>query len=67
MLDYLGADVKDTLAFGDAKVDIPMLEYCGMGISMGNGGQEIKKMADYITDDVENDGLYKAFIHLGLI
>lgn len=67
LLKYLGADRADTIAFGDAKVDIPMLEYCAYGVAMGNGGEEIKKMADYITDDVEQDGLYHAFEKLGLI
>ncbi|BCN29879.1 HAD family hydrolase [Anaeromicropila herbilytica] len=67
LLNYLHADLADTIAFGDAKVDIPMLEYCAYGVAMGNGGPEIKKMADYITDDVEEDGLYHAFRYLGLI
>ncbi len=62
-----GISIDDTLAFGDAKIDIPMLEYCNFGVAMGNGGKEIKDVADYITDDVINDGLYKAFIHCGLI
>lgn len=55
------------LLFGDAKVDIPMLEYCEIGVSMGNGGPEILAMADMVTDDVEEDGLYNAFEKLGLI
>lgn len=67
LLDYLGADRTQTIAFGDAKVDIPMLEYCAYGVAMGNGGEEIKAMADYVTDSVENDGLEKAFQKLGLI
>lgn len=67
LLKYLGADIKDTIAFGDAKVDIPMLEYCNVGVAMGSGGEEIKAMADYVTDDVDKDGLYKAFVYLGLI
>lgn len=67
LLKYLGADRADTIAFGDAKVDIPMLQYCAFGVAMGNGGEEIKNMADYITDDVEEDGLYKAFEYLGLL
>ncbi len=67
LLEYLGADIEDTIAFGDAKIDIPMLEYCHIGVSMGNGGSEIKAMADYITDNVEEDGLYNAFVKLGLI
>ena len=67
LLDYLKADIKDTIAFGDAKIDIPMIEYCEIGVAMGNGGDEVKAAADYITDDVENDGLYKAFLHFKLI
>lgn len=67
LLEYLGADIKDTFAFGDAKVDIPMLEYCEVGVAMNSGGDEIKEMADYVTDDVDKDGLYNAFVHFGLI
>lgn len=67
LLNYLKEDVKNTFAFGDAKIDIPMLECCNVGVAMGNGGEEIKAMADYITDDVEKDGLYNAFVHFKLI
>lgn len=67
ILEHLGADRADTIAFGDAKVDIPMLEACQIGVAMGNGGPEIKAMADMVTDDVMSDGLYKAFEKLGLI
>lgn len=67
LLAELGASQEDTIAFGDAKIDIPMLEYCQVGVAMKNGGDEIKGMADYIADDVEQDGLYKAFKHFGLI
>mgnify|MGYP003592714727 FL=1 len=67
LLDYLQADVGDTIAFGDAKIDIPMLEYCAVGVAMGNGGPEIKAMADSITDAVEDDGLQHAFEQLHLI
>ncbi len=67
LLEYLGADRKDTVAFGDAKVDIPMLECCAFGVAMGNGGAEIKAMADMVTDSVEQDGLYHAFEKLELL
>ena len=67
LLDYLGADLKDTIAFGDAKVDIPMLEKCNIGVAVGSGGEEIKEIADYVTDSVNNDGIYKAFEHFNLI
>lgn len=67
ILDHLGADRTDTIAVGDAKVDIPMLEACQIGVAMGNGGPEILAVADLITDDVREDGLYKAFEKLGLL
>ncbi|WP_313469583.1 Cof-type HAD-IIB family hydrolase [Carnobacterium sp.] len=67
LLNHHNAKRKDTIAFGDAKVDIPMLDYCEGGVAMGNGGEEIKAMADHITDTVEKDGLQKAFRHFGLI
>lgn len=67
LVEYLGADIKDTIGFGDAKVDIPMLACCHTGVAMGNGGAEIRAMADFVTDDVEQDGLYKAFEKLGLL
>jgi Cof subfamily protein (haloacid dehalogenase superfamily) len=67
LLDHLGASVQDTIALGDAKIDIPMLQLCRWGVAMENAGEETKAAADYITDDVENDGLWKAFEHFGLI
>lgn len=67
LLDYLHADVEDTIAFGDAKIDIPMFEYCNYSVCMGSGGAEAKEAADYVTNDVTRDGLYKAFQYLKLI
>ena len=67
LLKHLKADKKDTLAFGDAKIDIPMLEYCEIGVAVASGGEEIKAMADYVTDAVDDDGLYNAFVYFGLI
>lgn len=67
LLEHLHASPDATVAFGDAKVDIPMLEYSRIGVAMGNGGPEIRAAADYVTDDVECDGLWKAFSHLGLL
>lgn len=67
LLKYLDADREDTIAFGDAKIDIPMLAYCHTGVAMGNGGKEIREAADFVTKSVEEDGLYDAFEKLGLI
>ena len=67
LLDHLGAFIEDTIAIGDAKIDIPMLKLCRWGVAMGNAGEETRAAADYVTDDVEKDGLWKAFEHFGLI
>ena len=67
LLEYLGASRQDTIAFGDAKIDIPMLEYCAVGVAMGSGGPEIRAMADMVTDGVNEDGLLHAFKKLELI
>lgn len=67
LLNYLGADKKDTVAFGDAKIDIPMFEYCAQSVAMGSGGPEAQEAADYVTSGVDEDGIYKAFEHLNLI
>lgn len=67
LLDYLGTDQKDTISFGDAKIDLSMFECCDYNVAMGNGGKEIKEAADYITTDVNDDGLYNAFCYLNLI
>ena len=67
LIDHLGADMADTVAVGDAKVDIPMFECCSTSVCMGSGGDEAKAAADWVTTDVDDDGMWNAFVHLGLI
>ena len=67
LLAHLGANQADTISFGDAKIDLSMFELCAYNVAMGNGGPEVKAAANYVTDDVNEDGLYNAFAHLGLI
>ena len=43
-----------------------MLEYADISIVMGNGVESVKEKADYVTDRIDNDGLYKAFKYLKL-
>lgn len=67
LVEHLGADMADTVAVGDAAVDIPMFECCGTSVCMGSGGEEAKAAADWVTTDVDDDGMWNAFSHLGLI
>jgi len=63
----LNINVEDTIAFGDGYNDISMIEYVHTGVAMGNANDQLKEKADYVTDDVTKDGIYNAFIKLGII
>ena len=67
LLEHLNASAEDTIAFGDEAVDIPMFKLCGYAVAMGSGSRSAKDAADYITTGTDEDGLYNAFVHLGLI
>lgn len=67
VLEYYNIPLKNTMAFGDGVNDIEMLEYVSIGVAMGNAREETKKVADYITDDVDNDGILKALEHFKLL
>lgn len=51
---------EEVLAIGDQNNDIELLKSGGIKVAMGNGTQELKEYADFITDSVENDGFVKA-------
>lgn len=67
MLAILNIQAEHTLAFGDGLNDLEMLKFVGTGIAMGNGFEELKKAADYVTTAVGDDGIQKALLKLGLI
>ena len=60
MIDYLGISQEETMAFGDGGNDIEMLEFVKIGVAMGNAGDNVKKSADYVTENVDDEGIYKA-------
>ena len=67
LLEYLKADQKETIAFGDSKWDISMFECCAVSVAMGDGEQAAKDAATFVTDAVDDDGMYNAFKKLNLI
>lgn len=64
---HVGAPMEDAIAIGDSGNDIDMIECCGTGVAMGNATEKIKAAADLVTTDVDKDGIYQAFLRLGLI
>ena len=67
VLKVYGIDISETMAFGDGENDIDMLNHCGIGVAMGNSKKVVKDIADYVTDDIDNDGIYNALVHFNLI
>lgn len=49
VLEAVGIDRADSLAFGDSPNDLDMLQYAGIGIAMGNAPADIQAAADYVT------------------
>lgn len=66
-LDAEGIDRAQAMAFGDGENDIDMLEFVGVGVAMGNGGDHVKQVADYVTSDIDEDGIANGLRHFGLI
>ncbi len=65
--DYYGADISDTIGFGDSMNDLEMIETVGYSVCMDNGSPALKEKSDLVCPAVEEDGLYWAFEKLGLI
>ncbi|MBD1431291.1 Cof-type HAD-IIB family hydrolase [Sphingobacterium sp. DN00404] len=64
---HFGLDIAQTMAFGDGGNDITMLKHVAIGVAMGNANPEVKEIADYITTDVDNDGIWNALHHFNVI
>ena len=64
---YFGVDLKDTVSFGDSMNDKEILEESGLGIAMGNSIEELKQYADYVTDNIAEDGVFNALVKFGFI
>ena len=67
MADYLGLNIDETMAFGDGGNDISIVREAGTGVAMGNAGDNLKQVADYITTHVDEDGVKNALLHFGVI
>lgn len=63
----LGITPAQVIAFGDAENDIDMLHLAGIGVAMGNGEPAAKEAADFVTDRIEKDGIWKALVKFGVI
>ncbi|MCI8296234.1 MAG: Cof-type HAD-IIB family hydrolase [Lachnospiraceae bacterium] len=63
----LGLSVDEIMAFGDAENDMDMLRYAGIGVAMGNAKGCVKEIADYVTADIDADGIWEALCHFKIL
>jgi len=56
----LKIDIKEVMCIGDGGNDIEMLKRAGISIAMKNGMEDVKSLANYITEDNNNSGVAKA-------
>jgi len=67
LVQHLGYKTEDVYAFGDNYNDINMFKAVGHGIAMGNAVDALKDVSDYVTDDVDKEGIQKALKHYQLL
>ncbi|MED4583653.1 Cof-type HAD-IIB family hydrolase [Brevibacillus choshinensis] len=60
-LEIVSAELKiateQIVAVGDNFNDAEMIRFAGMGVAMGNAPDDIKQMAQYVTDTNDQDGV----------
>lgn len=58
LMQHYGLEPTAYMAFGDSVNDLEMLQDAECGIAMGNAAEEIKNVADAVTDSVSDAGIY---------
>ena len=66
-LEAQGIRPEECIAFGDGDNDLEMLSYAGIGVAMGNATPAVKAAADYVTTDIDDNGIENALRHFHLI
>ena len=59
LIKQLNIEQKEIIAIGDNFNDKDMIEYAGLGIAMGNAPDQVKEASNLVTDDNNNDGVFK--------
>ncbi len=57
LLRYTGISREELICCGDGYNDISMLQFAGLGVAMENARDEVKAVADIITETNDNDGV----------
>lgn len=54
---HLDVPREHVMAIGDQDNDLPMLQWAGLGLAMGNAPRSVQGMADAVIPSVEEDGV----------
>ena len=57
--EHYGIRREEMIAIGDQTNDLSMIEYAGLGVAMANAVDSVKRVADYITESNNQDGVAK--------
>ncbi|MDO4797520.1 MAG: Cof-type HAD-IIB family hydrolase [Coriobacteriales bacterium] len=57
LMEHVGVDPQDAVAFGDGGNDLPLAEVCGRFVAMGNADEEVKEAASEVCGSVAQDGV----------
>ncbi len=59
LIQTCGIKREEVIAIGDSYNDQEMIEFAGLGVAMGNAPDDIKEVADLVTDTNTHDGVAK--------
>ena len=57
---HQGIKAEETMALGDGGNDMSIIKQAGIGVAMGNANEALKAVADYVTEPVDENGVYHA-------
>ncbi|MDO4978485.1 MAG: Cof-type HAD-IIB family hydrolase [Eubacteriales bacterium] len=67
LVEHLGLTLDDCYVFGDSNNDLSMLTHVKHSVAMGNSVPKIIGKTEYVTTDIDDDGIMNALKHYGLI
>lgn len=67
LAEALHVPMSETVAIGDSNNDLPMLKCAHTSIAMEKSSKQVLEIADYVTTDVCEDGIWNALKWLGVL
>ena len=66
ILKKFGMELDQAYVFGDSMNDLSMFQYAKHTIAMGNHAKGLDPFTEYVTTEVEKDGIAQAIRQYGL-